>query len=133
MHMRFNNNQTYKVALRGGFSDRNGYKLENTEIQKSSLDDRTRIALVNAVQDLYRSAISGSSAENKNRFWKLIFTQVYQTVAATNPYYYATNEQSLLGIINNTILTDEFYDVFSLLGIVPSGHSSHKEAPLKFE
>ena len=39
----------YKVALRGGFSDRNGIKVENTSIQMKEFDNRTRVALVNAI------------------------------------------------------------------------------------
>ena len=37
----------FKVQLRGGFSDRNGIKVENRVMQTKDFDMRTRIALVN--------------------------------------------------------------------------------------
>lgn len=42
-----------KVSYRGGFSDRNQIKPENTEIQLKAFDDRTRIQLENMVSQLF--------------------------------------------------------------------------------
>ena len=43
-----------KVSMRGGFSDRNGIKPENKEIQLKDFDKRTRIQIDNFVGDLYK-------------------------------------------------------------------------------
>lgn len=44
-----------KVSMRGGFSDRNGIKPENVEIQLTNFDRRTRIQLLNLINSLCNS------------------------------------------------------------------------------
>ncbi|MDD6518598.1 MAG: hypothetical protein PUF24_00090 [Oribacterium sp.] len=46
--------QVPKVALRGGFSDRSGITPINTEMQLNSLDERTRIRIVNLSDYLFK-------------------------------------------------------------------------------
>ena len=41
-----------KVSKRGGFSDRNAIKPENTEIQLKDFDKHTRIQLQNMISEL---------------------------------------------------------------------------------
>ena len=43
-----------QVSKRGGFSDRNKIKSENTEIQLKEFDKRTRIQLQNMINQLYK-------------------------------------------------------------------------------
>ena len=64
-----NNKPKIKVRLRGGFSDRNGISKENTEIQLNSLDDRTRVKLVNALNVLYHDAFQHDNYDNSNQFF----------------------------------------------------------------
>lgn len=42
-----------KVSVRGGFSDRNKIKPENTIIQITEFDERTRIQLFNMISIFY--------------------------------------------------------------------------------
>ena len=42
-----------KVSRRGGFSDRQGIKSENTEIQLKDFDNRTRIQIFNLLSEQY--------------------------------------------------------------------------------
>ena len=51
-----------EVRFRGGFSDRNGIKPENTEIQLKSLDERTRIFLANLTLNKISECVY-------NRYW----------------------------------------------------------------
>lgn len=44
-----------KVSKRGGFSDRNKIKPENTEIQLKNFDKRTRMQLQNMISQLYKA------------------------------------------------------------------------------
>ena len=44
-----------KVSKRGGFSDRNKIKPENTEIQLKEFDKRTRIQLQNMISQFYEN------------------------------------------------------------------------------
>ena len=43
-----------KVSKRGGFSDRNAIKPINMEVQLTEFDQRTRIQLLNMINELYR-------------------------------------------------------------------------------
>ena len=43
-----------KVSKRGGFSDRNKIKPENTEIQLKEFDKRTRVQLQNMISQFYQ-------------------------------------------------------------------------------
>ena len=43
-----------KVSKRGGFSERNGIKAENTTIQLKDFDKRTRVQLQNMLSQLYK-------------------------------------------------------------------------------
>lgn len=45
-----------KESKRGGFSDRNKIKPENTEIQLKNFDRRTRTQLQNMISQLYKAA-----------------------------------------------------------------------------
>ena len=48
-----------KVSVRGGFSDRNKIKPENTMIQNKEFDKRTRIQLYNMIINFYEEVIRG--------------------------------------------------------------------------
>ena len=43
----------HKVSRRGGFSDRNGIKPENVEIQLKNFDERTRVQIFNLICEVY--------------------------------------------------------------------------------
>lgn len=54
------NTPKFEVQLRGGFSDRNGIKVENCALQSTEFDSRTRTAIINAQESLsmlYRTVI----------------------------------------------------------------------------
>ena len=48
-----------KVSRRGGFSDRQGIKSENTEIQMKNFDNRTRIQIFNLLSEQYHFFYGG--------------------------------------------------------------------------
>ena len=67
-----------KVALRGGFSDRNGIKRENTTIQYKELDNRTRIAICNHLSAIFQNVFSGDFYhEKRNVFWTDILSNLF--------------------------------------------------------
>ena len=51
-----------KVSKRGGFSDRNKIKPENTEIQLKEFDKRTRVQLQNMISQFYNCLLYTSDA-----------------------------------------------------------------------
>ena len=53
-----------KVSRRGGFSDRQGIKSENTEIQMKNFDNRTRIQIFNLLSEQYHFFYGGQYYSN---------------------------------------------------------------------
>ena len=69
-----------KVSKRGGFSDRNAIKPENTEIQLNDFDERTRVQLQNMVSRLYAVVFENDlywGREHIQAFLKYILREVY--------------------------------------------------------
>ena len=62
------------VNKRGGFSDRNGIKPLNTEIQLTDFDERTRVALFNSIVHFYELIYSQYEVwrEKPQRFFSYI-------------------------------------------------------------
>ena len=105
--------EEYKVSLRGGFADRNGLQIENTELQTTSLDNRTRMAIRNALHNIYHHRF-GSAFYNdeKDSFWRSILSNVYIKPVEYDRQY---DGQSLLPIIDNTIMKDDYASVLTLV------------------
>ena len=55
-----------KVSRRGGFSDRQGIKSENTEIQLKDLDTRTRTQIYNLINAEFELLYNGAGIYNSN-------------------------------------------------------------------
>lgn len=108
-----------KVSRRGGFSDRNGIKPENTLIQVYDFDKRTRVQLQNMISKLYASVYRENTywgCDEIQDFFRYILGNIYaQPVDALRKY----DDEDTFGIINNTILEGEYDDVLTLVeGVV---------------
>ena len=109
----------YKVALRGGFADRNNIKTENTTMQIRTLDQRTRAAVVNMTDiiihcyfpDIDIAHISGRHPDAQ-AFLKNLLADVYSYVVDWSnliPY------NTVWSIIKDTLLTDDYASVLSVI------------------
>lgn len=103
-----------KVSMRGGFSDRNAIKPENTSIQLKDFDKRTRIQLQNMVSthyaELYGHMSYGYSVVQE--FLKYVIGTVYsQPIDARKTY----DDDKTMQQISNTILNDSYDDVLTLI------------------
>jgi hypothetical protein len=109
-----NKSPKLKVALRGGFSDRNGIKSENTTMQYNSLDERTRTAIVNLTNILYHAVFEHHMMDNaQTSFWTEILSDVYlQQVDYSQGLSY--REEKMFDIINDTFYTDDYDSVLTL-------------------
>lgn len=103
----------FRVALRGGFSDRNGIKNENTVIQYNSLDVRTRTAIINGINKLYHTVYEDTpySDNRQNQLWRAVLSEVYQQQVDYSTYY---NKSEMFRIINETINYDDYDSVLTL-------------------
>ncbi len=103
-----------EVRCRGGFSDRNGIKPENTEIQLKDFDERTRISFINLIRAIY------NNINNNNYWWKsyekdfcmMIYRDVY-VQRVDSSWNYSIN--SLFSDIEKTILADNYHFVLTII------------------
>lgn len=105
----------YKVSLRGGFSDRNGIKIENTEIQTTEFDNRTRIALSNATNIILNAKFGNFQYSNNTEcqsFLKEFWATVYGQEIDWNCYY---DPDKLLAAISDTLKTDSYDAVLTVI------------------
>lgn len=108
----------YTVSLRGGFSDRNKIKSENTTIQTTELDERTRVALVTATDIVITHGIlfcdyCGSDFEQD--FLKHVMADVYGHCVYWENHY---TRKTVLPIIYDTIKTDTYDAVLTVIEFV---------------
>lgn len=105
----------FEVALRGGFSDRNGIKEENTEIQTTKFDNRTRVSLSNATNIILNAKFSNFGYPNSSEcqsFVKHFWSTVYGREIEWNRYY---SPDKLLEAISDTIKTDSYDAVLTVI------------------
>lgn len=104
-----------KVSKRGGFSNRNAIKPINMEVQLTEFDQRTRIQLLNMINELYRWVYGG------DLYYRRIYIQdfirfVRGTVYSESvDYRIDYDDDDLFKIIKNTILHDPYDDVLTLI------------------
>ena len=71
------NTLKFEVQLRGGFSDRNGIKVENCALQSTEFDSRTRTAIINATRVII-NALQNSNLSYYQSFLKNTLSEVYR-------------------------------------------------------
>lgn len=104
-----------KVSKRGGFSDRNGIKPENTEIQLNDFDMRTRIQIQNMISDFYIE-VYGSEVSYREEciqeFIKFVRGSIYSEYVDMRKTY---DDDEMFEIINKTITDGTYDDVLTLI------------------
>ena len=110
-----------KVRLRGGFSDRNGIKPENAEIQLTNFDRRTRIQLLNMINSLCNYVYNYYSKERLEKFIlqdiqdfiMFILSNVYSEVVDPRKCY--DFDKFMEYRIYQTVQNAEYDDVLTLI------------------
>ena len=104
-----------KVSKRGGFSDRNAIKPINMEVQLTEFDQRTRIQLLNMINELYRW-VYGVDLYYRRIYIQDFIRFVRGTVYSESvDYRIDYDDDDLFKIIKNTILHDPYDDVLTLI------------------
>jgi len=104
-----------RVSVRGGFSDRNGIKPENAVIQLTSFDKRTRVQLQNMISRFYCQVYANDLNWNNpyiQDFIKYVLGMVYSEAVDARKTY---DDNLVLQKINNTVASDEYDDVLTLI------------------
>ena len=105
----------HKVSIRGGFSDRNGIKPENIEIQLKDFDKRTRVQLQNMINNMYAKTYNYGLNEwdsEIQEFFRYVLGDIYAEPTDVQKRYYATD---IFLIINNTINKDSYDEVLTVI------------------
>lgn len=109
-----------KVALRGGFSDRNKIHEENTTIQTTIFDVRTKTALINITDFIIKgyypsidfSHVTAYRYPDEQMLLKNILADLYcQVVDWTS----AVSYESVFSIIKSTISTDSYDAILTVI------------------
>ena len=103
-----------KVSRRGGFSDRQGIKSENMEIQLKDLDIRTRTQIYNLINAEFEFLYNGAGIYNSNiqGFCRYVKAEVFcQQIHAGN----IIDVNIVFIEINEVIMNQSYDDVLTLL------------------
>lgn len=107
-----------KVSRRGGFSDRNAIRAENTEIQLKDFDERTRIQLENMINEIY-TAVFGArvyyTEDRIQKFLRFVKGEIYSLPVNTRSY---ENVDEVFKLINDTVHSGEYDEVITLIEAV---------------
>lgn len=103
-----------KVSKRGGFSDRNKIKPENTEIQLKNFDKRTRTQLQNMISQLYKVVYRDQYYGNEvvQDFFRYVIGTIYSEPVDSRLRYV---DDGVFQMINKTIQEDDYDDVLTLI------------------
>lgn len=103
-----------KVNRRGGFSDRHGIKVENTEIQLKDLDNRTRIQIFNLLSEQYNFIYRDSEywEEPIQRFFRYINSEVFCRKVDVRK---RIDDDEFFDEINQVIINNSYDDVLTLV------------------
>lgn len=108
-----------KVQIRGGFSDRNNIDPINKTLQYKDFDDRTRTAFINMINALYSAVFENDYEETKRTdFWDAILSDVYSQRVNYHTPNKAYREDAMFEIINNTLASDSYDAVLSLIEFI---------------
>lgn len=108
-----------EVKLRGGFSDRNGIKIENTDIQYKDFDERTRTAFYNFIDVIVKLILMKNSTHRES--WKIIKLWILRDVYVQEVDYnnYGSNreyrDEYIMDIMKDTLKNDTYDAVLTLL------------------
>lgn len=110
-----------RVLKRGGFSERKGLVKINNSIQKESLDERTRIALVNVTSALFEKMRDNSSYSKIDDYVKYLYCEVLNKRSNEIPYgsdFYGADfidYSKVYGLLDQIITNNPYEDVLTLI------------------
>ena len=105
----------HKVSRRGGFSDRNGIKPENIEIQLKDFDKRTRVQLQNMINNMYMEVYEDNpyyGNDDIQYFFHHILGNIYSEPIDIRETYY---DKDIFSMLNDTFNNDEYDDVLTVI------------------
>lgn len=128
------------VNKRGGFSDRNGIKPLNTEIQLTDFDEHTRVELFNAIAFYFGIMYKNSEYPRIQHFFRYVLEKLYVKTRYVGLSY---KKEEILETIRETILKDSYDSVLTVVEAIvqyfyeylkgTSGYKYNKKSPIIYE
>ncbi|MCL2574948.1 MAG: hypothetical protein FWE33_00810 [Defluviitaleaceae bacterium] len=113
------NANEFEVSVRGGFSDRMGIKKENTQIQLTDFDSRTRTAIINLIAlswkffDEYNGKTNNRNKSNV--FLQNVLANLYNKQVDYSGKYY---HEVVLGQVYSDINNGEYHTVLTIIEFI---------------
>lgn len=103
----------HKVQRRGGFSDRNGIDVLNTEMQYHNFDERTRNIFINWIIKWYNNLFGDNLFDlfESQELFRFIISDVYGETVSSGQI----QEKYFWNMVKNTIWTDKYHAVLTLM------------------
>lgn len=104
-----------KISRRGGFSNRNKIKPENTEIQLKDFDKRTRTKIQNLISQLYGEVYGESIYYGQSKtqdFLKFVLGEIYSEFVDARKTY---DDDIVFKTINDSVQNADYDDVLTLV------------------
>lgn len=104
-----------EVNRRGGFSDRNGIRPQNTEIQLKDFDARTRAQLNNLIGKVYDYVYEEEFSdyrEDIQDFLRFVVSEIYAEQIEFHKHYI---DEKVMGMISHTIACDDYDEVLDVV------------------
>lgn len=128
----------YAVSLRGGFSDRNKIKEENTTIQTTKFDKRTRVALSNITDIIIQgyfpemdiAHLSSYHLDGHQAFLRHLLADVYGQVVDWTKYYRYSH---ILDILQDTFSTDNYDAVLTVVEYIAREAPEYKSKTFSYK
>ena len=124
------------IAVRGGYSDQNGYNPVNTEMQFDDIDDRTRTLLSNElfdiIQTLFRQFDFDCDISPSDAFCKELMSEVFNDRNNAKSYSWVVIFESVHEVIEEATL-NEVFDIVWFICDWFSKHLYRYYVPVNYE
>lgn len=104
-----------KVSRRGGFSDRNGIRSLNVEIQLKKFEQRTRVQLQNMISFLYKEVYQDDLYYGRNHiqdYLRFVLDSIYSEPIDVRTIY---DDDVIIRMIKDTIINCDYDEVLTLI------------------
>ena len=118
------------IAVRGGFSDQNGFDTVNTAMQYDDIDDRTRVLLSNELYDIIQTLLEETNFDcaitPSNAFCKEVISEVFNQRNNLSKYS-SYDWEKIFEAIHQVIIQAPINEVLDIVWFVCNWFANHSK------